>query len=120
MTKQELVELLKAGKIDEFNQFRADNPDFKIDFYGADFSGTDLSYANLAGVNLAGANFTNANLIKANLKNAELYGVKIDKQQLVHLIFLCGAEFNCADFFLDDFNEMLPKILGIKINGAGE
>ena len=31
MTNPKLINLLRAGKVDEFNKFRKENPDFKID-----------------------------------------------------------------------------------------
>ncbi len=115
MTNKELIALLQAGKVEEFNQFRVDNPNFIPDFRGADFFGIDLSYANLSYANFSNADLTSANLINANLKLANLYCVKINKQQLTHLIFVENADFHNADLFRDNFNKMLQGLLGIEV-----
>ena len=98
MTRDDLIKLLKAGKVDEFNQFRADNPDFipdliGADLLGADLKGVDLKYADLHSAVLHGVDFMGADLTDADLTGADLLGAIFDKQQI----------------------SMLPELLGIKV-----
>ena len=97
MTNNDLIELLQAGKVDEFNQFRKDNPDFKIDL-----SKIDLSYADLSGTNLEGADLyearleyadlRDANLSGASLTGANLYAVKFNSKQIPQLLQAHGIK----------------------------
>ena len=43
MTNEDLIKLLQAGKVQEFNQFRVDNPDFIPNLRGANLYNTNLS-----------------------------------------------------------------------------
>ena len=103
MTKQELIELLQAGKVDEFNKFREDNSDFKINLSDAYLSSARLYRANLTGANLSGAILDDADLTGANLSGANL----------------TGANFACTDLTGAIFDKeqiaMLPKLLGIEV-----
>tara|TARA_Y200000002_G_scaffold382589_2_gene400207 strand:+ start:893 stop:1198 length:306 start_codon:yes stop_codon:yes gene_type:complete len=90
MTKQQLIELLQAGKVDEFNQFRADNPDFIPDLIGvallgANLIGVDLHGVDLRGAVLHGVDFRGANLKGADLTGADLLGAIFDNQQIAML-----------------------------------
>ena len=67
---QEHVSLLKKS-VEEWNQWRNENPEVTPDLEGA-----SLSKANLAGANLTKANLHMANLFETNLKGAKLQGVK--------------------------------------------
>ena len=78
MNKQDLTELLKAGKIDEFNKFGEENPGTEIDLSeligGAGLNGADLTNAFLLGACLNGALLCYADLEGANLRGADLRG----------------------------------------------
>lgn len=128
MSKQELIELLQAGKVQEFNQFRADNPDFIPDLRGIDLyvgrgskhaklkginfkdallqdsnlQGAQLQGSNLQGCNLQGANLYRTNLCMVNLQGANLQGINLNRA------LLQGARF--------DKNQiaMLLEVLGIQ------
>lgn len=98
MTKQELIELLQAGKVDEFNKFREENPDVEIDLCYADLDKINLRNANLRNVtfyesSLVDADFRGACLVSATFACTDLRGAIFDKQQIA----------------------MLPELLGIKI-----
>jgi uncharacterized protein YjbI with pentapeptide repeats len=129
MTNKELIALLKAGKVQEFNQFRADNPNFIPDLRGIDLyvgraskhaklkginfknallqdsnlQGAKLQGSNLQGSNLQGSNLYRTNLCMVNLQGANLQGVNLNRA------LLQGARF--------DKNQiaMLLELLGIKI-----
>ena len=71
----DLLELLVAGKVEEFNEARGGSS--KLDLFAADLSGAnlvgvDLSGADLQKADLTGANLSNALLTKANLSGADL------------------------------------------------
>lgn len=92
-----LIELLQAGKVTQFNQFRLDSPEIKIDLFGANLYGANLYGANLEGANLEGANLMGVNLMGANLmgatlKNTNLFGAKLDVKQMPMLPKLLGIE----------------------------
>lgn len=70
MTNEDLIGLLEAGKVQEFNQFREKYPNFEI----------DLSYADLRDVNLEGANLNGA-----DIRGADIRGARFDKQQIAML-----------------------------------
>jgi uncharacterized protein YjbI with pentapeptide repeats len=69
-TKEELIALLKSGKIEEFNRVRLAR---EIDLAGASLRGANLAWANLAWADLAGANLAWANLAWANLTGVDLH-----------------------------------------------
>ena len=86
MANQEHVEVVKQGAA-AIVQWRARNPDTRLDLHGAnlrkvDLSGADLSWANLCKVDLSGAylygaNLREANLYGANLREVDLYGANL-------------------------------------------
>ena len=75
MSNKELIELLQAGKVQEFNKFREKYPNFEI----------DLSYADLRDINLAGVD-----LLGVDLLGVDLRGARFDKQQIAMLPRLLG------------------------------
>lgn len=129
MTNKELIALLKAGKVQEFNQFRADNPNFIPDLRGIDLyvgraskhaklkginfknallqdsnlQGAKLQGSNLQNCNLQGANLYRTNLCMVNLQGANLQGVNLNRA------LLQGARFDKKQI------AMLLELLGIKI-----
>jgi uncharacterized protein YjbI with pentapeptide repeats len=102
MTKQELVELLLAGNVQEFNEFRANNPDIEIDLSGVDFVGFDF-YIDLSQVNFKSTNLSNANLYGALLCDADLEGANLRGANLSETD-LEGANFQNADCRDVNFN----------------
>ena len=98
MINKELIKLLQADKVGNFNQLRVDYPDAVIDLRGVDLRSADLSYADLQDADLQGAilrnvDFRGANLIGVRLIGADLEGAIFDKSQIA----------------------MLPKLLRIKV-----
>jgi len=49
LSKKQLIELLKAGKVEEFNRYREDHDTCQIDLSGANLTRSDLTRANLSG-----------------------------------------------------------------------
>jgi len=92
-SKRELIELLKAGKIDEFNRVRS-FPHIDLSFN--DLSGLNLSRIDLSGADLKGTRFREANLSVAdlsgaNLTYASLRGVILSEANL-RAAYLSGAD----------------------------
>jgi uncharacterized protein YjbI with pentapeptide repeats len=91
--KDYLLQLLKEGKIDEFNEFRRKNNYSRLDFYNVDLGGRDLSHADLGNSDLNLANlreaklqhtiFVEASLIAAQLSKADLSSTKLSKSRLL-------------------------------------
>ena len=128
MTNKKLIELLKAGKVDEFNQFRKENPDFipdlrgivlferhaktarlkGINFEGALLQGANLQSAKLQGSNLQGANLQGSNLYRANLCTSNLQGAILQDVNLNRAL-LQGARFDKKQI------SILLELLGIQI-----
>lgn len=92
MTKQELIKLLLAGNVQEFNEFRANNPDIEIDLSYADLSGTNLEGADLYEARLEYADLRDANLSGASLTGANLYAVKFNSKQIPQLLQAHGIK----------------------------
>ncbi len=97
MSREEAIEMLKAGKIKEWNEYRTSHPDWTpdlggadlggadlggADLGGADLGGADLSGADLGGADLTGANLRNENLSGANLGGPDLTGAKLRNANL--------------------------------------
>ena len=129
MTNDHLIKLLKAGKIDEFNRFRAENPDFIPDLRGIDLyvgraskhaklkginfkdallQGSNLQGAKLQGSNLQGSNLQDANLYRTNLCMVNLQGANLQGVNLNRAL-LQGARFDKNQI------SILLEVLGIKI-----
>jgi uncharacterized protein YjbI with pentapeptide repeats len=91
--KDYLLQLLKEGKIDEFNEFRRKNNYSRLDFYNVDLGNRDLSHADLGNSDLNLANlreaklqhtiFVEASLIAAQLSKADLSSTKPSKSRLL-------------------------------------
>jgi uncharacterized protein YjbI with pentapeptide repeats len=128
ITKQRdgyLLNLLRDGKIEEFNRKRAEE-DIPLVLRGLDFSGKDLRGADLHEVdlsgtrlvktkldiaNLKGAKLKLADLSQANLKSADLYGANLSGANLT------GANLRGADLKgMIDFSE--ANLTGANLRGA--
>ena len=117
MTKKELIELLQAGKVDEFDKFRKENPDVEIDLSGADLEDANLYRVNLEDAHLEGTNLHSANFCRANLSGAGLNGADLTNAFLLGACLngasLCNADleganlseakFKCADLECANF-----------------
>lgn len=108
MTNNNLTELLKAGRVDEFNQFRANNPNFKIDLRGADLNGAYLLGANFTGADLRGAVLQHVYLSTGKLRYADLRGADLTGTD-VEGTDLTGAIFDKQQI------AMLPELLCIEV-----
>jgi len=74
MDKGDAIAMLKAGKVEEWNVYREEHPDWKPDLSEAHLFRAHLSTANLSTANLDRANLTDANLCGANFRKARLHG----------------------------------------------
>lgn len=68
-----LLDLLVAGKVDEFNQTRGERA--RLDFFAADLAGVDLTGVDLTGANVEKADLSGARLVGASLFKARLVGI---------------------------------------------
>jgi uncharacterized protein YjbI with pentapeptide repeats len=108
MNRDEALELLKAGEVEEWNRRRKSGETISdlsrahlsganlsganlseadlshADLSRAHLSGADLSRANLSGANLSGANLSGANLSEANLSRAHLKHADLSRANLRH------------------------------------
>ena len=126
-SKDELVELLKEHRIDEFNESRPLVEDATWDFTEIDLSGIELtganfSYADLTGsdfgeavlnevdftgCDLTSVNFSRANISAANFSNTIMNGTKFNSSTVEDSDFadadLSGTDFSDADLSSSDF-----------------
>lgn len=117
MNKDELLQLLKNGNIDEFNKSRPKEIDLsESDFNGCELKGANLSLADLTGTDfcdsyikevdftksdLTSVNFTNAVIKNADFSNTILNGVKFNYSTLK------DSDFTEADMSGADFSEAI-------------
>ena len=99
MTTNELVEMLKAGKVEDWNKWRENNPKENIDLTGvslteADLTGVNLTRAHLDGVNLTRAHLDGADLTGAKLTGAKLTGAKLTRADLTATNLTRAVLFN--------------------------
>jgi hypothetical protein len=130
----EAVKLLQSGKINEFNDKRAN--EFKIlsmreadlrdadlrdaDLRDADLMGTNLSGTDLDGADLMGANLSGADLMGANLSGARLVGTNLGGADLVGAR-LWGANLVSTRLWganLRDAHLVGAKLVGANLGGA--
>ena len=109
----DLIKFLQDGKVKEFNKFRKENPNLKIDL-----SYADLKDANLEDANLKDADLYAAKLMCANLNRANLYAAKLHHANFIGAslkgTWMYGAVFINAIFDKQQI-AILPKLLGIKV-----
>ncbi|MFN2434972.1 MAG: pentapeptide repeat-containing protein, partial [Nitrososphaeraceae archaeon] len=135
----EAVKLLQSGKINEFNDKRAN--EFKIlsmrdadlrdaDLRDADLRDADLRDADLMGANLNGSDLDGADLMGANLNGADLMGANLSGARLVGTN-LAGADLVGARLWganlvstrlwganLRDAHLVGAKLVGANLGGA--
>lgn len=111
MADEEQLEILKRG-VKEWNQWRKQNPDVRIDLSSADLEGFDFFCANLNGSDLSNANLRLANLVLANLNEANLNGACLSGVQALYTNFeratLTGA---CIKNWNIDSNLQLDSVI---------
>jgi hypothetical protein len=110
-SRKKLIELLKAGRVSEFNALRGRDGLEEIDLSGAylrgtylsgaylreaDLRGADLSIANLSGADLSGTYLGEINLSWANLSMANLSGADLSMANLREA-YLSMANLSGAD-----------------------
>ena len=107
------LNLLKNGKIEEFNKRRANGEFSKLDLSGINLENTNLDNANLdnaklEGINLRNASLKGANLHEATLESASLTYTKLDFANLSNANLsnadlaytsLVGTTFSNANLF---------------------
>ncbi len=101
LNKEELIDLLRNGKVDEFNGIRRKYKNKILDLQHANLSDTNLSWANLSDANLsniilADANLSNASLSNAILSRANLSGATLSGA-ILHRATLSDANLSGAD-----------------------
>ena len=101
MANQEHVALLKKS-VEEWNQWRSENPGVipnlkKANLKKANLEKANLKKANLEGAKLNGANLSSALFTKAELDKADFTGATITQDQLLQANYL-GAIFGNRDF----------------------
>ena len=110
----EAIKLLQSGKINEFNDKRAN--EFKslsmreADLRDADLRDANLSGSDIDGADLMGANLSGARLVGANLSGADLVGARLWGANLVSTR-LWGAN-------LRDAHLVGAKLVGANLGGA--
>jgi uncharacterized protein YjbI with pentapeptide repeats len=105
MADPKQLKILKSG-VENWNNFRKDNPTLKIDLSNADLSKVkinnanlvyaDLVYSNLVYANLNGSDFSKASLSNANLCDANLIGTNFSRANL-NDANLSGANLSTAN-----------------------
>lgn len=118
-----LLDLLRAGKIAEFNAKRPSRT--TLDFFAADLAhlclqGVDLSGANLEKADFSGSDLTGANLGRANLAGADFTEATLDNckagKARMREAFMGDARAVGADFSGADLAE--ADLTGINARGA--
>ena len=108
-----LLELLEAGKVDEFNQKRGVRrpPDlFAADLSNKNLREADLSGANLEKADLSGADLTGALLERCNLSEADLTGAILRDVR--------GIKIRCRETWLEEVNVENADFSGGDFQGA--
>jgi uncharacterized protein YjbI with pentapeptide repeats len=118
-----LLDLLTAGKVDEFNATRGQRA--RVDLFAADLAecqlvGADLSNANLGKADLSGADLTSSTLYKADLDGIDGTGLKLVDAIAVRArlrdAYLENAYMTGADLSNVDFAE--AHLVGSSAEGA--
>nr|QNO57883.1 hypothetical protein OIIBKNPK_00020 [Methanosarcinales archaeon ANME-1 ERB7] len=92
-SRKKLIELLKAGRVSEFNALMGREGLEEIDLSGADLSGADLGEINLSWANLSMANLSGADLSMANLREAYLSIANLSGADLKSGIILINEQY---------------------------
>ena len=133
--------MLQEGRVEEWNAYREEHPDFKPRLTGADLrnrvlTGVNLSEANLSGADLDEADLTRADLSGANLGEADLSGANLSGADLsganhraanLRAANLSGADLSEANLHmaylskanLDGARLFMAILTGADLSGAG-
>ena len=129
MADEKLVELLKRS-VEEFNQWRANNPGKRVDLHFENLNGANLNGANLNGADLSNADLSNADLSHANLRQAILRPVDLSGADLSYANLreadmatssLEGAKLSDADLSglsLSETDLSGANLRGVNLSGA--
>ncbi len=82
MDKAEALRLLKTD-LAQFNQWKREHPQERLDLSGVDLRGANLKGAQLGSLNLSGADLRGADLTDAALGGADLTGANLEGATLV-------------------------------------
>jgi hypothetical protein len=119
MSDPDPVSILESG-VDEWNQWRHDNPAERPSLSGIDFSDRDLTGINLHELDLTDADFYGATLSQANLKMATLTGCDLADVTAIgvdlYKVDLQGAFMTGADLSRAYLNE--SQMSGADLRGA--
>jgi uncharacterized protein YjbI with pentapeptide repeats len=101
-----LLQLLKDGKINDFNEIRTkDKNHSRLDFYSVDLSGSSLRSINLKAAKLSKARLSGADFLEADLSGALLLDVD-----------LSSANMSNANLSSTDLSK--SNLSGAKLSGA--
>lgn len=95
MADQEQVERLRRG-VSEWNRWRDEHPEIKIDLRRTNLGGVNLERASLSGADLREANLEGAILLEADLSGANLNHANLSNTSLLEAS-LSGANLSHAD-----------------------
>ena len=134
MADKKQLEILLSG-VEEWNRWRKENPEVKIDLRGAELQEAYLPKANLQQANLQQANLQQANLRQANLRRsklqrADLQGAELQEAELqeaklrraylrlanLERTYLQGAKIQYAD--LQNAKLWYASLQGADLQGA--
>jgi uncharacterized protein YjbI with pentapeptide repeats len=108
--KDYLLQLLRDGKIVEFNKIRRKDNYSRLDLYNAELVARDLSYADLRKSDLNLANLSRAKLRHTKFKDASLKGVDLSQANL------SGADLSLAN--LKDADAVLANLSNARLSEA--
>jgi uncharacterized protein YjbI with pentapeptide repeats len=114
MANEKQLKLLKQGT-NNWNRWRNENIEEKIDLSGADLTNVNLIHANLDMANFYKANLSGANLTQANLVRAYLFGANLIGVDFTGA-YLFGAYF--CDANLTSANLSQAKLSGANLSDA--
>jgi len=124
MANEKQLNLLKES-VTDWNNWRAENPNEKIDLMSADLFQTNLSGADLHNADMRRMNLREVNLSDANLSDAQLYRANMNGVNLVNAnlcranlyrVYLGRADLSGAD--LSSANLQMSLLSQTKLEGA--
>ncbi|MDD3594506.1 MAG: pentapeptide repeat-containing protein [Candidatus Gastranaerophilales bacterium] len=103
---ENIIELLKQGKFDEFNAEIKNNVE---DLTESDLSGMELSGVSFYGHDLSGSDFSETTLDNVNFEGTDLSSATFARAHLTTVAFngavLNGTKFNNAQIYSCDFTD---------------
>ena len=129
MDRDEALEMLRAGKVKEWNEYREEHPAWqpelsdyrnRADLSGANLSRADLSRADLGNAYLRAVDLHKAYLISTNLGWADLIGANLNRANFsganLNRANLSGA--NLTNAILSEANLSRAILIGADLNKA--